>query len=98
MIKATRTYRVEILEHPKEGAQEHLGNGNMFEVLLASVVRHAGVWGILHEYESQWDLYNNAYDVHGPYWDRNDYNGPAIKHLYGPVKVRVTHLGDKLDI
>lgn len=103
MIEVTKKYKVEILSHPKEGAQEWLGNTkHIFTEFLEFAVERTEQYRQISSMVLQADLYvdrNGKKSETGTYyWDTHDYSGPVIHKLYGPVKARVTLVEASVDL
>jgi len=94
MIEVHKEYIIEILEHPKEGAQEWLGNTqHMFTELLEEFGLHFESYKEAeHELELWVDRAGDRSPTGTYYWATpkafNSF-GSHVK-LYGPVKARVT--------
>ena len=102
-LQVQRTYNVVIEEHPKEGAQEWLGNTqHMFLELLDYAVNKHEIYGrVVPESTVIVDLYVDTKGTKSEtgtyYWDTRNYSGARIKKLYGPVRVKVS-TGDQKKI
>lgn len=103
MIEITRKYDIQILEHPKEGAQEWLGNTkHMFTEFLEYAVNQAEQYRQIDAIQISADLYvdrNGTRSETGTYyWSNHDYSGPVIHKLYGPIKARVVLVETAADL
>jgi hypothetical protein len=91
----TKTYQVELLEHPKEGAQEWLGNTqHMFTELVDTAIQDRN---LIRDGKRTYTLYRDPKgkksDTGTYFWSPYGFTGTSIEHeietLYGPVVIQV---------
>jgi hypothetical protein len=91
-------YQVELVEHPKEGAQEWLGNTkHMFSELIDTAIAERGRYadvGRTLTYRLYRDPNGTKSDTGTYFWSQYGFRGTVaedwIEELYGPVVVKVS--------